>query len=73
MRGSVHEFDFHVEEVDLFEEILNVLVFDVEVGVEPDADGRVTNDVFLSDAVWVRLVVHSLAKDLLLLLMLFRF
>ena len=52
----------------MFEEILNVLVFDVKIGVESDADGGVAGDIFLSDSVCVSIGVHSLAKDLLFLM-----
>lgn len=54
--------------MNLFEEILNVLVFDVKIGVESDADGGVAGYIFLGDSVCMSIGVHSLAKDLLFLM-----
>lgn len=38
----IHELDFHIEKMRLFEQILYVLVLNVEVGVKADTDrGRI--------------------------------
>lgn len=47
MRGGVHKFDLHVEEVDLFEQVLNILVLDVQVGVESHPSRGVAEGVLL--------------------------
>lgn len=36
-KREVHELDLHVEEMHLFQEIFNVLVLNVEVGVQTNA------------------------------------
>ena len=42
----------------LLQEVLDILVLDVEVGVEADACGGITGEVLLGDTVWVRKEVH---------------
>lgn len=40
--------------MNLLEEVFDVFVLDVEVGVEADPRGGIAGDVLLTDAVWVR-------------------
>jgi len=52
LNRCIGTLDFHVEEVDLLEKVLDLFVLDVDVGIEADALGWVLGEVFFG---WCRL------------------
>lgn len=47
----------------LLEQVFNVFVFNIQIGVKSNALGRVGGEILLSDSDWVIEGVHSLAKE----------